>query len=595
MAVYRDALGHFSRFTTMIPRPMRAWLIAISIFLFAITILQYKSPHTISQAKSYATNKWQGKPTGQYWDNKGYKNANFISNNIPATTWNSDAAKMFWEEYFKVLTDGEPNFEKIRFRDDYKSGWFLPIYKSTESDTLRKQELNMTDGEIEELTSKHRVVSDKVKELAPRLPYKPGTRGIVYSTEMEVMPFLTVSLRMLRRTGTTLPVEIWIWDRSNWLIDPYGLRLCKEIFEPLGATCRFTTDYLPSSRPPPYDKPTEKYQNKYDALMFSPFEQVLLLDSDNVPIMPVDNIFTTKPFTSHGLILWPDYWRDTASPYFYKITSIPEEPPINRASSESGQIFLNKATHSSVLLLARYYGLYKYHYIRLLSQDPTDEGDKETFLRAAQAMKQPFYQVSEPPDRVGYRCNKSQKPIASGQHHPTDDHYLTNLTISRGNPSIDILNDAPPPRTLFIHSNLPKLDPAVYMSWHHAESWPDLQYCNTIAHRMWGPRSLTTLKYGWDVEKAVWDQMRWVACETVELQTHWFRPNPKMSNATITDVCNRFVALYLDVMAVDHHDGGAGGLAYSDLLVPAPYDEDGVLGGAFGGVSDGWARLAHGG
>ena len=93
------------------------------------------------------------------------------------------------------------------------------------------------------------------------------------------------------------------------------------------------------------------------------------------------------------------------------------------------------------------------------------------------------------------------------------------------------------------------------------------------------------LKYGWDVEKAVWDQMRWVACETAELQTHWFRPNPKMSNATIEDVCRRFVVLYEDIMAID------GGLGYSDGLVPTPYDDDGMLReGARVGV-DGWAKV----
>ena len=589
MAIYKDALGALYRVTTNIPRPARTWLIAIGIFLFLITIFQHQSPGTISQATSYATNKWQGKSTSQHWDRKGQKAAFFESSTTRPTEWGSDAARIFWEDYAKALVDGKPSFEEIVFRDDYTPRWFLPTFKSTDLSTSRVQELVMSDEQIEELTDKHKSMADKVKELATRLPYTPGTRGIVYSTELNVMPFLAVSIRMLRRTGTTLPVEVWIYDRSNWDIDPYGLRICKEIFEPLDAACRFVTDYLPTSRPPPYDKPTKTYQNKFDALLFSSFEQVAMLDSDNIPLMPLDDIFMDQPFTNHGLLLWPDYWRNTASPYYYKITGVEEETPLKRPSTESGQIFVNKATHGAALLLSRYYGLYRYHWLHLLSQDPSDQGDKETFQRAARALNLPFYQTAEPPDRVGYRCNGSQKPLGSGQHHPIDDYFLSSLSIRRENTD-DMIQDGLTPRTLFIHSNLPKLDPAVYTVWYDNTSWPDLQRCNGIAHRMWGPRALTVIKYGWDVEKAVWDQMRWVACNTESMQSHWFHPNPVYSNATIDHVCEQFIKLYDEIMAVD--GGAAQGLVYQAALTPAPYDLDGEFSRGWESQKMAWAGTA---
>ncbi|CAF9931092.1 MAG: hypothetical protein GOMPHAMPRED_005827 [Gomphillus americanus] len=589
MAIYRDGWGRVYHVATNIPRPARVWLIATGIFLFLIAVFQHQSPRTISQATSYATNKWQGKPTSQYWDRKGQKAAFFVPGPTTSTQWGSDAARTFWEDYAKALIDGKPSFEKVAFRDDYKPGWFLPTFKSTDMSTIREQELSMTDEQIQELTDRHKTMVDKVKELATRLPYTPGTRGIVYSTEINVMPFLAVSIRMLRRTGTTLPVEVWIYDLSNWDMNPYGLKICNEVFYPLDATCRFVTDHLPMSRPPPYDKPTEKYQNKFDALLFSSFEQVAMLDSDNIPLMPLDDIFMDQPFTNHGLLLWPDYWRNTASPYYYKITGVEEEPPIKRASTESGQIFVNKATHGAALLLSRYYGLYRYHWLHLLSQDLVDEGDKETFQRATRALNLPFYQVAEPPDRIGYRCNESQKPLASGQHHPIDDYFLSSLSIRRENTD-DMLQDGVTPRTLFIHCNLPKLDPAVYPIWHDNKTWPDLQRCNDVAHRMWGSRALTVIKYGWDVEKAVWDQMRWVACNTESMQSHWFHPNPVYSNATIDHVCEHFVKLYDEIMAVD--GGAAQGLVYQPALTPAPYDPDGEFSRGWESQKMAWAGTA---
>ena len=75
------------------------------------------------------------------------------------------------------------------------------------------------------------------------------------------------------------------------------------------------------------------------------------------------------------------------------------------------------------------------------------------------------------------------------------------------------------------------------------------------------------------------------------MQSHWFRPNPKMSNATIGDVCRRFVSLWEDVMGVDN---GGVRLGYSEELTPTPYDDEGMVrGGTGGGSGDGWARLAR--
>lgn len=49
---------------------------------------------------------------------------------------------------------------------------------------------------------------------APTL-HIPGTKGIV-STAGGTYPILVISLRMLRRTGSTLPIEIFLADEDEY-------------------------------------------------------------------------------------------------------------------------------------------------------------------------------------------------------------------------------------------------------------------------------------------------------------------------------------------------------------------------------------------
>ena len=47
------------------------------------------------------------------------------------------------------------------------------------------------------------------------------------------------------------------------------------------------------------------YQMKALAIYFSSFEEVLWLDSDNMPIRSPDNIFESQLYQQHGAVLWP--------------------------------------------------------------------------------------------------------------------------------------------------------------------------------------------------------------------------------------------------------------------------------------------------
>lgn len=233
------------------------------------------------------------------------------------------------------------------------------------------------------------------------------------------------------------------------------------------------------------------------------------------PVNNPDSIFTTEPFTSTGFVLWPDYWADTASHYFYEL--IDRETPLTdaRASTESGAILVNKHTHGEALILAAFFNAWgPKHWYLLLSQNAPGQGDKETWLGAAQALGLPYYTVKERPGHIGYRCDGRPQSVASAQHHPHDDWLIHQYGVRRGSKEM-YLSDCPHPRVLFVHGNLPKYDAPAVLHWKIEEmNWLDMQRCKDgEAHRMWGPKDFVIARFGWDVEKALWDNMRWLACE----------------------------------------------------------------------------------
>ena len=62
---------------------------------------------------------------------------------------------------------------------------------------------------------------------------------------------------------------------------------------------------------------------------------------------------------------------------------------------------------------------------------------------------------------------------------------------------------------------------------------------------MWGPKEFAVRKYGWDVEKATWDAMRWTACEHEHDLRMWV--NGTWHSDPVTNVCRDMVAFYAEL------------------------------------------------
>lgn len=455
----------------------------------------------------------------------------------------------FWSGFSKAMARGKTSFNDI----EYLPNMSYPVltFKDTTDDKERPELLDISKEQIQELRKVHEDAVIDFRELGLKLPFVRGTRGITTTAAMDAMAILTTSLRMLRNSGSKLPVEIWLHKDIDYEESIY---MCENVFPLLGATCKVMTNFLP----PEIDlEINKKFMFKLNAILFSSFEQVLFLDCDLFPVMNPDTILTTEPFTSHGFVLWPDHWSSTVSKHYYDIVGRKRLPLTERASTESGALLINKDSHAEALLLAAFYNYYgEKIWYRLFSQGAAGEGDKDTFVPAIESYGLPFYQVAEQPQHIGYRCDGKLRAVASGQLHPYDDFRITSHDIWRNHPDQDYISDVPTLRLLFIHGNMPKYEAPNVLGWKFDDfEWFDMLRCNAgkgKSHRMWGPKELAVKKFGWDAEKAVWDSMRWTACEHEHGVRKWV--NGTFFSKPTANVCRDITLWYDELLPDERYD-----------------------------------------
>lgn len=395
----------------------------------------------------------------------------------------------FGKALFKALDQAAPPSIKLRRTVNAEATVF---WRAT-ADTSRPDLVPLEPSQVAEIQDAHAAYLEQAHRL--RLPYKPGSRGIVSTASGASMPVFMVSIRMLRRTGCTLPVEIFVDEH-----DPY---ICDELLPTLNARCMTLSTYLG-----PNISRLNKYQFKIFAMLFSSFEDLLFLDADNLLITDPTPAFTSPPFNTTGLISWQDFWASSASPHLYTIQNLPIPPMNTLASTESGQLLISKNTHSTTLLLSTYYNLYGPSlYYELMSQGGPGEGDKETFLAAATALHLPYHQVRKSVDTIGYH-DENVTParyhgVAMLQYDPTQD-METETTSS--------------PRPWALHHNYPKPDPVTLFADPDASD-PSIGAAlnkgsvGSRYHRLWGDKQRTIERFGKDFESEMWEEIEFIACE----------------------------------------------------------------------------------
>ncbi|OBA20782.1 nucleotide-diphospho-sugar transferase [Metschnikowia bicuspidata var. bicuspidata NRRL YB-4993] len=320
-----------------------------------------------------------------------------------------------------------------------------------------KSFLRLSEDETSSLKNSHEKYMLAMKTSIPEQILKKGLQfgfmkgdGIVYLGGAKYDQLVLTSVSVLRSLGSKIPVEVIVPKRSDYNID-----LCNIILPQLNGKCRVMEDFVPAS----VMLRIGGFQLKNVALLVSSFKNVLYLDADNVPVKNPDVLFVNEPFKSLRMVMWPDLWRRSTSPLFYEIAGIEVDKThharnsyfkgdgrgessdpalisfhdlkgaLPEASSETGQMMIDKEKHFPTLVLSMYYNFYGPDYFYpLFSQGAAGEGDKETFIAAAHKLGLPYYQVGEFNREFGpMGKNQKREYFGMGQYDPIIDHFQSTM------------------------------------------------------------------------------------------------------------------------------------------------------------------------
>ena len=179
------------------------------------------------------------------------------------------------------------------------------------TEKLRENKGTLHEGLKDELSARLASFRTSVTNLTyPESAY--AGRGVVTTGgSHKYWPLAVVMLASLRRTGCTLPAELWLLPNE---IDQLPRRVWRLFEHVLGCAVRVL--------PTPGGLHLTGYQSKVMAIMSSRFREVLYLDADNTAVTDPTDLFETSQYTSTGALFWKDFWQPSYVAALYEITNL---------------------------------------------------------------------------------------------------------------------------------------------------------------------------------------------------------------------------------------------------------------------------------
>lgn len=221
-------------------------------------------------------------------------------------------------------------------------------------------------------------------------PYPEGRfsgRGIVICANGPIyFTSAYIAIRLLRDHGCTLPVELWhlgqheVSAPMQALMDGLGVEFVDASEVRKHYHCRVLNGW----------------EIKSFAILHSRFEEVLLIDADNLPLRDPSDLFEAHQYRAYGAVMWPDIFCIPQDRDMWRVAGI-EWPGSGLPSCESGQLLFNKGICWEELNLAWWYNdnsdfWYRYHH-----------GDTATWPNAFLKTGREWYQIDAL--AVGIRFN----------------------------------------------------------------------------------------------------------------------------------------------------------------------------------------------
>jgi ADP-heptose:LPS heptosyltransferase len=229
---------------------------------------------------------------------------------------------------------------------------------------------------LEELTFR-RVSEEFIRQIPEYSDCFTGTGIVICAGGIKYLTCAWVCVRMLRKLGCHLPIEIWhlgkkeVNNKISRLLEKRGVKFVDAL-------------QLQKTRPA---RVLDGWPLKAYAILNCHFKNVLLLDADNVPVRNPTYLFNCPEFKKTGAVFWPDYGRLDSTYSIWKTCGIryQDEPAF-----ESGQILVDKAKCWKALSLTLWYNEHAdFYYQHIL-------GDKDTFHMAFRKLDQPYSMPTTP-------------------------------------------------------------------------------------------------------------------------------------------------------------------------------------------------------
>jgi alpha 1,2-mannosyltransferase len=209
------------------------------------------------------------------------------------------------------------------------------------------------------------------------------TNGVIMIVYEKVLPSAYATIRMLRLHGCQLAVELWYRPDEMSIDNPIIHRLLAE----------FNVRMRPI-----FDNRAKGFHVKPYAVYYSNFDNILLLDADNLPAKDPTYLFEEPEFLRTGAIFWPDYWQPSNSLFQLTNTSLLWQLTgveyVDQFEQESGQVLINRIKSKKALDKLMFYST---HQPRLLEELHLIWGDKDLFRLAWLNSSQPFHYIQFPP------------------------------------------------------------------------------------------------------------------------------------------------------------------------------------------------------
>lgn len=246
----------------------------------------------------------------------------------------------------------------------------------------------------------HRLQDEVIADPAPYPSERFSGRGIVICAGgARLFACAWVAIHMLRRVvGCRLPIQVWHIGPGEMglpmraLLEERGI----EVVDAEAVAARHPVRALGG------------WELKCYAILQSRFEEVVLLDADNVPVVDPAAFFETAAYRETGALFWPDVVRLAADNPIWEICRLPF---VDAPAFESGQIVVDKRRCWRPLRLAMHFNEHSDFYYRHIY------GDKDTFHMAWRMLGRPFGMTPHPVKRLfGTLCQHDFEGGLAFQH-----------------------------------------------------------------------------------------------------------------------------------------------------------------------------------